>query len=696
MLKIIIIELFLVVTVVVLLPLCKKIRRKVVRNLGWCALTVMLAGWVWYGIGFAHVMRDSFGLVIRSLMSSIEMFVSHSDLLAIEVSPDGHSFLEQNAWFLPVFFVIHFAAILVSAIFLINLLGNRLYTKLSMLYYFLLSTPKRLYIFYGTHEKSLLMAQNFKKELDPTQKGKYQLVFIENDHHHVNIPQRFSFLRVIIGSSDIRSRIDDAEQFDAWHVLGYLHPLRNTFSDGLLAKCMRKSVSTKIFLFSNEEENMHLLTLIDRSEQQCRSAANPLDVYCLAQRDAKNLVWESSRNANVRIVDAATLAVYQLMEKPASLPANFVQPDTERALATVPFRAVILGFGPVGQAMLHFLYEHSAFLDKEGRRNATEITVLDAQMEQTAALFHEKYPALKGSPAVRLLQYDLKSADFMHQMQEVFRCASYFVVSLDDENANLAMAADLSDWLMRNHTDDTQYRIFLPVYSHLGNRQAEALSAHTDGIVVPFGDDTSVYTHANIVRDRILERSKKFFSAYQQYVGETETWEERRVRLKGSAARNNQRLLMELQDLANAYHISSKMILSGIKSTEDTRFRHLLEIVKERQAALRKSMQESPDGKPDMQTGYPKATEADRTVLENLATCEHIRWMASAELLGYTDYPENEWDNINKKDFLKKKLSCLKDWKTMGRFPVLEATKAYDRSVVDVSFLLLEEMHKKE
>ncbi|MBO4645682.1 MAG: hypothetical protein J5642_04125 [Bacteroidales bacterium] len=661
-----------------------------VDHIGLWALLILLLGWIWYGIGFAHSMEGSVGFVVCALMSSLEMFVSHSDLIGIEIKPAGNLFLEQNAWYLPVFFLLHFLALFVSAVFLINLFGNRLYSRLSMRYYRWFSHPKTLYIFYGIHENTLLMAENFKKELDRTQKGKYQMVFIETHNVPFHIPQRFSFLRILIGSMDHTTGINHADELDAWRVLEQVHPLGKAFFDGLLAKCVKKSTQTHLFLFSNqEEENIHMLTIVNQAEQLCRSSENLLNVYCMAQRDAKNLAWEASRDANIHIVDDAMLAVSQLMENRASLPANFVRPDTTRAVATAPFRAVIIGFGPIGQSMLHFLYEHSAFLDTDGNRNEINITVLDEEMDHVKPLFFAKYPALKDNASITLLQQEMGSPEFLHTVEEKLSNANYFVVALNNDKFNLSAAADLADWLILHRSDFAECRIFVPVYSPIGYQQAAELAAQKDSLIIPFGEKVLAFTHANIVKDTVLQKSKHFFAAYQRYIGEKETWEERARRLKGSTALNNQRLLVQQQDQANAYHITSKMILTGINSTHDTRFQELLGAIRQRQNALLASMQRNPNGKPDTGIGY--STDSNGVILENLAACEHLRWMASAELLGYTDFPENEWENVNKKDFLKKRLNCLKDWKTMSLFPALDETKALDRSVVDVSFLLMAE-----
>jgi hypothetical protein len=70
----------------------------------------------------------------------------------------------------------------------------------------------------------------------------------------------------------------------------------------------------------------------------------------------------------------------------------------------------------------------------------------------------------------------------------------------------------------------------------------------------------------------------------------------------------------------------------------------------------------------------------------NLAMCEHLRWNAAHEMLGYEDNVSGE-HNCNE---LTKKHNCLKDWQYLD--DESDACKcdykAYDFGVVDTSFKL--------
>ena len=62
-------------------------------------------------------------------------------------------------------------------------------------------------------------------------------------------------------------------------------------------------------------------------------------------------------------------------------------------------------------------------------------------------------------------------------------------------------------------------------------------------------------------------------------------------------------------------------------------------------------------------------------VLDVLARTEHLRWMASHELLGYIDYGTE-----NDKDEARLKHGCLKPWESLTT-----GIQSYDYNIVDVS-----------
>ena len=123
-----------------------------------------------------------------------------------------------------------------------------------------------------------------------------------------------------------------------------------------------------------------------------------------------------------------------------------------------------------------------------------------------------------------------------------------------------------------------------------------------------------------------------------------------------------------LQNISNSIHRKTKMALINSTITDD-----LLTVVKSRKSGS---------------TIYPDANNKGvDVILRNLAIAEHMRWVASHEMLGYT-----KGDNNN---HARKTHTCMVDWEDIkgtadGR--TAEELKAYDCDVVDTTL----ELHNDE
>ena len=112
--------LLLIIIGIGLVYLLFKKRKFLVDNLKWIAGTVFIAGFLiyWYAFNEGGSDSNSIALTFRSALSSMEMFASHSDLL--EVPEDLH----HDPFYMTIFSVIHFLAVIVSAVFIIKLLDS--------------------------------------------------------------------------------------------------------------------------------------------------------------------------------------------------------------------------------------------------------------------------------------------------------------------------------------------------------------------------------------------------------------------------------------------------------------------------------------------------------------------------------------------------------------------------------------------
>lgn len=123
-----------------------KKRKFLVDNLKWIAGTVFIAGFLiyWYAFNEGGSDSNSIALAFRSALSSMEMFASHSDLL--EVPKELH----HDPFYMTIFSVIHFLAVIVSAVFIIKLLGFRFISWVRLCMANLSRKKKcRLFIFWG-------------------------------------------------------------------------------------------------------------------------------------------------------------------------------------------------------------------------------------------------------------------------------------------------------------------------------------------------------------------------------------------------------------------------------------------------------------------------------------------------------------------------------------------------------------------
>lgn len=102
--------------------------RKYVRQIAFAAMFVWLAGVGIYFIGFndGGCRHNALALFMRSSLSSVEMFVSHSDL--IEVASKWH----HDAVYMTLFSLIHFCAVLCSASLILGVLSIYLDSKRKM------------------------------------------------------------------------------------------------------------------------------------------------------------------------------------------------------------------------------------------------------------------------------------------------------------------------------------------------------------------------------------------------------------------------------------------------------------------------------------------------------------------------------------------------------------------------------------
>jgi len=154
-------------------------RRNHPEHMKRCALVIFCLGTAMYFIGFRHepVSEGVFTTLVRSAMSAVKLFLYETDLLEIE-------HIQEEPYFLDLFFVIYVLAMLTTISAVIMLFGKRLASL------FLLRLRKNKHfkhVFVGLNDNSVSIAKGLNSK---------DVVFIEfPEEKKRNIPSK-SFLKV--------------------------------------------------------------------------------------------------------------------------------------------------------------------------------------------------------------------------------------------------------------------------------------------------------------------------------------------------------------------------------------------------------------------------------------------------------------------------------------------------------------------
>ena len=242
--------------------------------------------------------------------------------------------------------------------------------------------------------------------------------------------------------------------------------------------------------------------------------------------------------------------------------------------------------------------------------------------------------------------------------------------------------------------------------------------------LVPFGSKKQLFTYKNIIDEDVLNKAKEFYFEYQKTSNLLDTkeaykcaenkkkeWEKRREEKKQNIDKGlwnkNELTQKEAQDMANAWHIQTKLYLVGACCyCKDKEYKC---VAKERHAQLygcidfvmqkllarmEKARERDEKFKKSHEFILAQIAEYERennvptgeycTLFENLAKCEHMRWDASNRLLGYRTFKNA---TSNDKHYLQKTHACMIPYEELLANEELRDTIKYDYNTILVSMI---------
>ena len=714
----------------------QNVRKYLINHLMVYAIIVFGVGVLLYMFGFNYegTAGNLMALILRSVTASMEMFVSESELIEVQEA------CKEDVLYMLLFAVTHFLAICVSAAFIIHLLGIRLKSYVYMRWSW--SRKKELFVFFDLSQESLSLA----KDIYRARKLKdYQIVFVKTPMEESHL-ERFSFSHILSFADNRNETIEQLTEIGA-----YLTYSRKSVSIGMdenewnetvglntlrhyIQRCANtEEYKTHFFCLSpNEDNNINTAVALSKRYSDDKNYS----VYCRANHDS---ITESFANLNLKFIDSASLAVMELKKRVEYQPVSFVKPDITTAVATKPFRSMIIGFGETGFEVFRFLYEFSSFVGKDTSENPFYCDIIDPKAKQLENSLYLHCPGLEervNKDGVHtVLFHEGTIEDNRNDIKELISIVDYIVVCTDNEKENLSIGITLLNLAYKYRQNSDKLAIFIGFNDNREYKKAQEIAKFYNGCgkkdkkgnlyefsLVPFGSKKQLFTYKNIIGEDVLNKAKEFYFEYQKTSNLLDTkevykcaadmkkeWDKRREDKKHYVNigqwNKNELTQKETQDMANAWHIQTKLHLVGACSyCKDTDYKCIAKERRERlfgcidfvMQKLLIRMKEARERKEDFKKSHEfilaMIAEYEKehnlpsgeycTLFENLAKCEHMRWDASNRLLGYRTF-ENATGND--KHYLQKTHACMVPYEDLFANEALRDTIKYDYNTILVS-----------
>ncbi len=641
------------------------------RLFQWWAFSTFASGFLVYFIGFNFdgTRSSTFVYVLRPLISALEMFLSKSDLIAVY---DG---CKSNPYYMTIFAITHASAVAVSACFAISCLGKRIQQKTRKFYWRLQSKKGRtINIFFGLNEQSFLLA----KSIYSNDKNLDRIIFIDYPDENKDYAHRLTFGHIFglfSYKSKQLSKINDIKYllFNA----SFNPATIKNVSDisvypefNYIMKLYKKDNTIRMFFLSDDEDTnvKSMLNIL-----QCKELNKPnIKTYCRSRHNCVNdtLEIQSALKAQVSIIDDSQYSIISLktaissqndIRKYVAHPINFVDIDSNNSCVKSDFNAMIIGFGTTGQDALRFIYEFSAFPNKDGEKSTIHCDIYDSYMSQIKANIINEIPFLATpQKEISLHNIDTNSIELWNRLKESIDSLNYVVIATGDDDRNITIATQLYEFAYQYRKNFDKFHIFVRIYKlenelHLEHlRDYYKTNNNTDAITI-FGYMKDIYSKEQIIENSLLKSSKTFYENYRNAYNDifkdepiTENWDTRHN--NWTVGCNNLMLgyrslrRKENQDLSNCLHYhTKKSLLGNIKL---------------------------PSPLPDFPFKQDNnTTETDKNLfnrLTNLSICEHLRWNASHLMMGYIEMPEENKATEKKScNEATKQHKYITDWKNL-------------------------------
>lgn len=640
------------------------------------AVGVLVCGVVIYFIGYDYegTGENWVTLLLRSVLSSFEMFLSKSNLIGIADN------CKENEVYMFFFAIIHTAALTISTLFAVLCFRKRIQYWWRGFKWRFIGSSAVTNVFWGFNERSFVLAHDIANKSTT----KERFIFVDFPLHEESPSKGQSFSGILgLFSYKINALRQMSGLRNCIMMRSSLRPssvqnINTDFFDAMniyrLKQILDKSKEIRFFILTDDEDANLKAALNMLNHNVCGN--KEFKIYCSARKTKLNRLIEETKDKHLKFIDDSRTSITQLKmdHDKGRHPIDYVDIDKERGVVTSEFKALIVGFGTTGQDALRFLYEFSAFTGIDQKKSPVQLHVVDCNMDKLKGGFYQEVPGMSMLDGKEIFLHNLNfnSMEFNQFLDANINDLNYVIIATGKDEQNIEFASAIMERVFSQRKEKAHHlKVFVRMYSEANRiKFSSAINVYAqfckEENYLPlefFGDTKTLYTRDVIIDNRYEQQAKEFYKAYCKATSSSESWEERaeeeKNKLGGIYGMRSLRR-KEGQDKANCQHCYTKQQLLNLENRNEP-----LELPEwtETESIL----------------DHEGATENHWLVcLYNVAICEHLRWNASHLMMGYVPMTADVKKQIDGTcDERTKQHTYIVDW---NQLPC--GTQGYDYCVV--------------
>lgn len=459
-----------------------ELNHKVLRR---SAEVILVLGTALYMMGYIQEGYQAWTLsfISRSLISAAKMFIYSTDLCEILV-------IQTKPLFLDAFMTVFSAAIITSISTILLIFSKRITTFVILNF----RKGRFKHVFLGINKRSIMLAKSLP--------GK-DTAFIEFPFDREgNEASALSFLKLLDAESGnlkstgtavkLRAKRDMSAGSGSGDILEYI-------GLGQMHRLIGKD--TAFYIFGDDEEKNLQDVLTMAEDYKLRN--NTIHV-CL-ERDGLARAYKSLLSSTgVHFIYPSSLAAVELIDSPGFHPIDMMKLSTA-CPGTVEggFHAQVIGFGETGQAVTKFLYEFSCGMCPDGSILPSRIHVSDRRMARLGNQFRFANPGIKHGESIIYHHCGIDSAELWDNLKDNLNKTNCVVLATEDEGSNLNMACIIYEYAFKlkgGHLDN--FKILVRKFNTPDYEQSLVNRLNSKAgceVVKCFGEYSKIFTAEKIV-----------------------------------------------------------------------------------------------------------------------------------------------------------------------------------------------------